>query len=177
MPGLSLKGLYAYDNQYSLGKSFHKKYFQYQYLFDADNQPYYNPSVYNAPSNLQEDYSQNVRKDAQFSINYQKVFGKHTVSGLALYEQSDRIYNSHSAYTQFIIDEVDKMAAGDHTTICSIALPSAPNSPSMPIMINAKYTRREVELTVSGVLIPPTITCPRLRYNAPPISAASRQQR
>ena len=116
VPGLSLKGLYAYDNQYSLGKSFHKKYFQYQYLFDADNQPYYNPSVYNAPSNLQEDYSQNVRKDAQFSINYQKVFGKHTVSGLALYEQIDRIYNSHSAYTQFIIDAVDQLAAGDHTT-------------------------------------------------------------
>jgi TonB-linked SusC/RagA family outer membrane protein len=114
--GLSAKGLYAYDNQSSFGKQFHKKYFQYSYLFDSNNAGYYSPNVHNAPSNLEEDYGQNTRKDLQLSLNYNRSFGKSTIGALALYEQIDRIYNSHSAYTQFIIDAVDQLAAGDHTT-------------------------------------------------------------
>ncbi|RCR67843.1 SusC/RagA family TonB-linked outer membrane protein [Larkinella punicea] len=115
--GLSLKAQYAYDNNYSFRKQFTKKYNQYEYLFDAATQTYYQkPYLHLAPSRINEAFGQGKRNDVQLSFNYQNSFGKHNVGALGLYEQIDRVNNSHNASTQFIIDAVDQLAAGSRKT-------------------------------------------------------------
>ncbi|GAB3263018.1 TonB-dependent receptor [Larkinella harenae] len=115
--GLSAKAQYAYDNNYSLRKQFTKKYNQYEYLFDAATQTYYQKAyTHLAPSRLTEAFGQGRRNNIQLSLNYQNTFGKHNVGALALYEQIDRENSSNNANTQFIIDAVDQLAAGNRKT-------------------------------------------------------------
>ncbi|MGF7079311.1 SusC/RagA family TonB-linked outer membrane protein [Mucilaginibacter sp. UYCu711] len=118
LKGLTVKALFAYDKSYGLRKRFKKKFSQYDYLFTPApaNTPYYNANVQNNPSTLSEDFNQNVRIDEQFSINYDRSFGKNHINVLGLYEQIDRIFNSNTAQTQFIIDAVDQLAAGNRAT-------------------------------------------------------------
>lgn len=112
--GLNVKAQYAYDINYSFQKRFTKKYNQYDYVVDpATNQLTQRPFLHLAPSRISEGFGQGKRNDIQLSFNYNNTFGKHTLGALGLYEQIDRVNNSNFASTQFIIDAVDQLAAGN----------------------------------------------------------------
>lgn len=115
--GLSAKAQYAYDINYSFRKQFTKKYNQYDYVVDpGTNQLAQKAYTHLAPSRLTEAFGQGKRNDIQLSFNYQNAFGKHNVGALGLYEQIDRENNSNNANTQFIIDAVDQLVAGNRKT-------------------------------------------------------------
>jgi len=110
--GLSTKLLYAYDNNYSFNRSFRKQYNQYTYNTATQT---YSPIVHNTPSQLSEYFAQGKTNDLQFSINYQGHFADHNISLLGLYEEVYRQSNNHNAQTQFVIDAIDQLAAGDRS--------------------------------------------------------------
>lgn len=112
LPGLSTKLLYAYDNNYIFNRNFRKQYFQY--VYDPATQ-LYNPGAHNGPSQLGEYFGQGKTNDLQYSISYARKFGMHNVNVLALYEEIYRQSNSHNAQTQYVIDLIDELSAGDRT--------------------------------------------------------------
>lgn len=111
--GLSARGLFAYDNSYSFNRSFRKQFYQYQYDNSTQLQT---PFSHQGPSQLNEYFGQGITNDIQLSLNYQKQFGKSNVTALLLYEQIYRQGNSNNAQTQFVIDAIDQLAAGNRAT-------------------------------------------------------------
>jgi TonB-linked SusC/RagA family outer membrane protein len=112
--GLNVKALYAYDVNYSNRKAFNKKWNQYEYLYDSsvDNY-YYKEFTHSAPSSLSEVFSEGTKNHTQLSLNYNNTFGNHNFTGLLLYEQVERLSKNFTASTQFVIDAVDHLYAGD----------------------------------------------------------------
>lgn len=111
--GLSAKALFAYDNSYSFNRSFRKQFYQYQ--FDEGTQQQ-RPFLHNGPSQLNEYFAQGYTNNLQASLNYQHAFGNHNLTLLALYDEIYRQGNSHSAQTQYVVDAIDQLAAGDRST-------------------------------------------------------------
>lgn len=111
--GLSIKGLFAYDNSYTFNRSFRKQFYQYQYDNTTQLQT---PFSHQSPSQLNEYFGQGITNDLQLSLNYNHRFGKSNVSGLLIYEQIYRQGNSNNAQTQFVIDAIDQLSAGNRAT-------------------------------------------------------------
>lgn len=95
--GLSLKGMVSYDHDYTYSKIFKTPY-------DLNNASVANMSsmglVYNkavcpaiSEVNLTEGMARASRLTAQASLSYARTFGKHDVTGLFLFEQSNRLSN------------------------------------------------------------------------------------
>jgi TonB-linked SusC/RagA family outer membrane protein len=115
--GLSVNGLFAYDNNYSLNKNFNKAWSEYAYDSAANSyaaDPGFGGN--GGTSQLAQTFQQSLRNDLQFSVNYDRSFGKHHLKLLGLYEQ---IYNqSDGDYAQgeFVIDALAQLAATNPST-------------------------------------------------------------
>lgn len=84
--GLSLKGLFSYDNTIADNTEWKKSYNEYKYN-PADGT--YTPSTKSSPSNIQRYYGNSWTTLWQGSINYDNTFAEsHHVTGLLLYEES-----------------------------------------------------------------------------------------
>ena len=92
--GLSLKGLFSYDNTIKDNTQWQKAYNEYNYNETTDK---YVPYTRQSPSNLSRQYSNSWNTLWQASINYDNKFGDHHVSGMALYEESYTKYGDISA--------------------------------------------------------------------------------
>jgi TonB-linked SusC/RagA family outer membrane protein len=87
--GLQAKVAYSYDYNFRENKSLEKPFTLYDYNLDKD---IYTPVLY---SNAGAGNASAINRDARFgantllqlSINYNRIFGKHTISALALYEE------------------------------------------------------------------------------------------
>jgi len=108
--GLTLRGLYSYNEQVQDNKLFQKSYNLYNY--DASTSTY-SPAVNNSPAFVQRQYYKYPQNTAQFSLNYVHSFGGiHNVSALLLYEGNGQTADNFSAYRQLAIP-VDQIIAGN----------------------------------------------------------------
>lgn len=115
--GLSANALFAYDNNYSLNKFFNKSFTEY--TFDSASNSYIGVAGFggnNGISQLSESFQESLRNDLQFSVNYERQFGRHSLKLLGLYEQ---IYNqSDGTYAagDFVIDALPQLSATNPST-------------------------------------------------------------
>lgn len=109
VPGLSLKGLYSYDEQIQDNKTFQRSYNLYEY---NDATKAYTPTLNNSPAFVQRQYYDYPKNTDQFSINYTHSFGSHNISGLLLYEGNQQTGDNFAAYRQLAIP-VDQIIAGN----------------------------------------------------------------
>ena len=111
VPGLSIKGLYSYDEQIQDNKLFQQSYNLYSY---DDATKTYIPSLNNSPAFVQRQYYDYPKNTDQFSINYAHSFGSHNISALLLYEGNEQSGDNFAAYRQLAIP-VDQIGAGNST--------------------------------------------------------------
>lgn len=110
VPGLSIKGLYSYDEQIQDNKIFQRSYNLYEY---DDAAKTYNPSLNNSPAFVQRQYYDYPKNTDQLSINYTHTFGgAHNLSALLLYEGNEQSGDNFGAYRQLSIP-VDQILAGN----------------------------------------------------------------
>ncbi|UII24876.1 SusC/RagA family TonB-linked outer membrane protein [Fulvivirga maritima] len=87
--GLKVRGMVAYDNYYTHNVRRNKAMDTYRIIKDPDEPttPIFIFEGNEAPFSFSESYGRNRRVYSEYAIEYNRVFGDHTVSGLALYMQ------------------------------------------------------------------------------------------
>lgn len=114
--GLSLIGRFNYSKGYKFVKEFYLPYTMYDE--DAAGNITGTKVVGRnlTKTELNESFEQPVSSTINLSLNYQKSFGKHDVSGLVLYEQSSGNMDKFNAYrTDFPSNTIDQLFAGGDT--------------------------------------------------------------
>lgn len=88
-PGLSIKGMISYDTYSSTVLNGTKREISYYATIDYDNDVLtYTPHNTNATQlSLSRSYSSNYRINAQASLNYDRKFGRHAVTGMVLFQR------------------------------------------------------------------------------------------
>lgn len=109
VPGLSAKGLYNYDYYFSSNKIFQKAYNQYTYDANTDK---YNAIANQSPSAVTRQFYEKPNTLMQLSLNYNRSFGGHNISALALYEEGEQKGDNFNAMRQLSIP-IDQLAAGN----------------------------------------------------------------
>lgn len=108
--GLSVKGLYSFDDIINDNKMYNKAYYLYNYNSATDT---YAPSLNQSPSTIRREFYEYPTNLSQLSINYSHTFGGvHNVSALLLYEQSTRNADNFYAQRELSIP-VDQLFAGN----------------------------------------------------------------
>ena len=108
--GLTLKGLYSYNDQIQDDKLFQESYNLYTY---NDATKTYGASLNNSPAYVQRQYYNYLQNTDQLSLNYAHTFkGIHNVSALLLYEGNGQSGDNFAAYRQLAIP-VDQIIAGN----------------------------------------------------------------
>jgi len=108
--GLKLRGMYSYDFTSNANKSFQKKYNTYNYDSATDT---YIPVAVNSPSNVRKENYEYINSLLQLSVTYNKSFGDgHNLSGLFLYEESDRKGDNFWGSRDVSMDSLDHLFAG-----------------------------------------------------------------
>ncbi|HTJ13909.1 MAG TPA: TonB-dependent receptor, partial [Dinghuibacter sp.] len=109
--GLSVVGTGAYDKGYVFGKRFAKPFDQYS--IDSSGNFTQVPSYPSAPY-LSENFTQNVSLTMEGSLRYANAFGKHHVSALLLYTQTQDNTDLFSAERQnFVSGALPQLDLGD----------------------------------------------------------------
>jgi TonB-linked SusC/RagA family outer membrane protein len=138
--GLSVNGLFGYDNNYSLNKDFNKAFSEYD--FDSAANAYTATTGFggsNGVSQLSESFGESLRNDLQFTLNYDNTFGKSHIKVLGLYEQ---IYNqSDGTYASgdFVIDALPQLSATNPSTAQVNSNYAANSSRSYGGRVNYEY--------------------------------------
>jgi TonB-linked SusC/RagA family outer membrane protein len=109
--GLSARAAFAYDNNYSLDQTFNRAFNLYTYTGGVQV-----PTLNNAPSNFTERFDEGIKNDVQLGLNYQRSFGKHNLSLLALYETVYNASDFTQTYIQYSVDQFQTNNAGIATT-------------------------------------------------------------
>lgn len=121
VPGLSIKGVLAYDKN----MTFRKAWSDNVYVYTANpGTGEYDRSAYQNPS-LQEEFYQTKATELQAHLNYDQTFGKHSVSALVLAIQKEspfnRLFAARSGYEFSVFDILDQgpatNAGGDITEV------------------------------------------------------------
>lgn len=113
LPGLSLKGIIAYDRNYVTNKLWRTPYSVYTYNNTTKEYIPISGDGINTTS-LSEGFNQGSSVTMEAHLNYQHTFGKHEVSGLFLYTQNEGNYNYMSgSRDNFISTSIDQLFAGD----------------------------------------------------------------
>jgi len=109
--GLSARGMFGYSNNYTENYNFAKAFNEYTY-----NDGVYTPTLFGAPSSLQEGFNQAITDDLQLSLNYDKHIGKSHFSVLALYEQVYNTGDNIGAGLNYTVDAIPTLSAGNQST-------------------------------------------------------------
>jgi len=105
--------MFSYDYRENENKLFRKTFNLYTY--NESNQTY-TPAPVNAPSRLDRQYSGYITNQFQISLAYAKTLNKvHNISGLLLYEESNRLADNFYAQREYSMDAVDQLFAGNST--------------------------------------------------------------
>lgn len=111
IPGLSFKGVFAYDKNYSLNKQWQTPYTYYK-LNSADEFEEVAAGV-TAPR-LNQGFNQRINTTLQGYITYNNTFGKHGINLLAVAEQRQgdgMVFNAERINYQVSLDELDMGSA------------------------------------------------------------------
>lgn len=110
--GLKVKGMYSFDYRQDDNKFFRKTFD----LFTLSSDGSYSKSPVNFPTQLTRQYYGYTTNMFQVSLAYIKTFSQvHNVSGLVLYEESDRKADNFYARRDYSMDAVDQLFAGNST--------------------------------------------------------------
>jgi TonB-linked SusC/RagA family outer membrane protein len=111
VPGLSASGMVTIDKNSQFKKAFTM--IVPQYSISATKDEYTLQNGTEKPY-LSEEYNQNNNVNVQISLNYKRMFGKHSISGLALYEQNEFKSDMLSAErSNFAVASLDQLFLGD----------------------------------------------------------------
>jgi len=92
--GLSLKGAFAYNKNYSFGKTWNLP----LTFYSLNAQDQFNTQVSGPPTpTLSQSFSDNQRIVIQGYLNYDRTFGKHSINAIGVFEKQDGITNAFSA--------------------------------------------------------------------------------
>lgn len=128
--GLSIKGLYSYNEQIQDNKMFQRSYNLYEY---DDATKAYKPTLNNSPAFVQRQYYDYPKNTDQFSINYAHTFGPHNISALLLYEGNQQTGDNFAAYRQLAI-LVDQLGAGNTSNQAATQAYLNNNDPNQPVL-------------------------------------------
>jgi TonB-linked SusC/RagA family outer membrane protein len=108
--GLKIKGSYSYNYNSSVDKSLYKPYTLYDFATTGGHQHILTDSIIGshvvsqqAYSSISENLTENNSYQLDFYINYDKEFGRHHVSGMVVYEQSEGSANSFGGQKQNLL--------------------------------------------------------------------------
>ena len=107
--GLTLRGLYSYNDQIQDNKMYQQSYNLYTY--DSSTQTYI-AHQNNTPGSVTRQYYDYPQNTDQLSLNYAHSFGKHNLSALLLYEGNEQSADNFEDYRQLAIP-VDQLIAGN----------------------------------------------------------------
>ena len=108
--GLSAKARFGYDKSFYHSKTFTTPFTYYSY--DNVNKIYQANTTGSFPT-LQEDRAEGTQTTVQLSLDYDRKFGRHSVSGLLLYQQMDGSSSDISAYREgFLSPAIDQIFGG-----------------------------------------------------------------
>ena len=148
--GLKAKAnvMYVYDS--NTLKWMHKRGTFYTYESGADLYSYATQSV--EPSSLRDSYGSGTNLVQQYSLNYDRDFNGHNISGLAMFESTINHNNSFSTKVQdFQTTIIEEMVAGDAETATNTSGSSNYGRTSVIGRLNYNYRDRYmVEATVRG---------------------------
>jgi TonB-linked SusC/RagA family outer membrane protein len=115
--GLSLKGLYSFDNNSYLAKNLNRSYKLYSYDEVAET---YNGIIKYLPDRINNNWNNNRQVNLQTQVFYQKNFAlTHDVSGLLVYEQNKTDYRYaflERQYDFFTNDQIEQASPNDQKT-------------------------------------------------------------
>jgi TonB-linked SusC/RagA family outer membrane protein len=110
IPGLTLRGLYSYNDQIQDNKLYQESYNLYTF---NDATKAYGATLNNSPAFVQRQYYDYTQSTDQLSLNYAHTFGGvHNISALLLYEGNGQSGDNFAAYRQLAIP-VDQIIAGN----------------------------------------------------------------
>ncbi len=108
--GLSTRGMFSYDYNTSVNKSYRKEYSLYSY--DPQNETY-TPSIAQSPSAISREFYEKSATLLQLSLNYQRQFyEKHNVTALLLYEEGSIEGDNFMASRELSLP-IDQLFAGN----------------------------------------------------------------
>lgn len=102
--GLSVKVLYNYEHRFVENRTFNKQFT----LYNGDGTTVQSSN----PTKLTRNYTPRNNSLSQLSLNYEKIFGNHSVKGLLLYEESKRESDNFWVAREFELDVLDELFAG-----------------------------------------------------------------
>lgn len=110
--GLSAKGTFSYDPDFRDQKEAKKP--NYYYILDTNANSYtYTRAVSGEDvTSLFQKNERNERLTGQIHLNYARTFGKHDVTGLAVFEARDTRYKWMSAYRKGYQVDIDELNMG-----------------------------------------------------------------
>lgn len=98
--GLSIKGLFNYDYYVSSANLFQKEYNEYRY---DEASKTYSKYTRQSPNSIRRESYFRTQTLAQASVNYDRTFGKHAVSGLLLGESQKRTSDNFFAQRNLVL--------------------------------------------------------------------------
>lgn len=107
--GLSVKALYSYEHRFIENRLFNKQFT----LYNGDGTSIQSSN----PTKLTRKYTPMNNSLSQFSLNYEKIFGDHSLKGLLLYEESKRESDNFWVAREFELDVLDELFAGSSANI------------------------------------------------------------
>jgi len=114
VPGLSAKGTLSYNKYYGTSKIFNQPYVT---AIRNNDGTYSTKTTGQTKASLTETFNQRETLVAEASLNYQRTFGKHAISAMALYTQTQNQGDYFlGTRTNFPSAAVDQLFAGDPTT-------------------------------------------------------------
>lgn len=109
--GLSATGLVTIDRNNSVTKGFTAPFPQYSLAALKEEYTQQNKTE---KASLTQEYNLNSNVNVQVSLNYKRLFGKHSISALALYEQNEfKAENMNGSRSNFPISSIDQLFLGD----------------------------------------------------------------
>ncbi|NJO25061.1 MAG: SusC/RagA family TonB-linked outer membrane protein, partial [Bacteroidia bacterium] len=113
--GLSFKGVLAYDKAFNFEKQWATPYTVYEFNPTTD---VYNPVVATVASPVLAQYNNdNYNSTIEAHINYERVFGNHSLKGLVLFSQNSFDYNAiFAGRRNFLSSAIDEIGAGPAAT-------------------------------------------------------------
>lgn len=111
--GMVAKYTYAFDRE-----NYQRKKFKTPYTYYVGSDPIADKKQSIPEIELTQRMTERTRKTGQFTLDYQKSFGDHSLSGLFVFEHSDYYNEWIEAYRDgFISDALDQMFAGSTSRI------------------------------------------------------------
>ena len=110
LKGLSARGLVSYEKNYDFNKRFSTPYTLY---YVDDKNEIISSKLVGSQTSLKETFDDKMEYNLNLSLNYNNTFGKHSFSGLFLYEQAEGFGDDFwASRVNYVSNNLDQLFAG-----------------------------------------------------------------